>query len=679
MTENLTGNQDQQKAIILNRGPALILAGPGSGKTFTIVERIRYLITHHGVNAENILVVTFTKAAARQMRERFQTRMGGMACPVNFGTFHAVFYHILQTSASYRSDVVLSEKEKKEYLQRVLLTMQEDFSKYDPVKQAALQSAEGFFEPTDNLAEKYMDPEWLKGLLGEFGFVKNAGKIPEGFSSDFLELPVFKKAFLCFQKNIHQEGRMDFDDFASHCLHLFQTKKEVLERWQDKFQYILVDEFQDINPTQYEVVNLLAAKHKNLFVVGDDDQSIYGFGASDPKIMQQFYADYPEAVRIDLSINYRCAPGIVDLAGRLISVNKQRFSKTIRCGKKQAVKQTLQLPDQIQRKSAQAEMRFAEASNIWKPLTADNSVVIGGFTDRMQQAAAIAEKLKTIREQAQNKEAAVIFRTNTDALPVAEALSKAGLPFFIQEQIKSPYDHFVCQDLLAYLRFAHMGQKRSDFYRIMNRPVRYLSRQAVLKPEVEWEELLSFYKEKSWMLPLIEKCKKDIGLLAGMDLYAGIYYIRCGIGYDAWMEKNLTGEAKKQAFEMADFLKNSVKDFVSLESFLQHVEDYEKQLEASNRKKGEIQKGKIALLTIHGAKGLEFDHVFLPDCNEGIIPHKKSMKADEVEEERRMFYVGMTRAKEKLYLGWGMGTADNPGFISRFLADLGYREPWRNS
>ena len=587
-------------------------------------------------------MITFTKAAAWQMRERFQTRMGGMACPVNFGTFHAVFYHILQLSAPSDSNTVLSEKDKIEYLQRVLLTL--------PVQ-------------SDSQRDFPADDEWKKGLLGEIGYIKNAGCMPPNFHSMYLEDAVFKQVFLAFQRLLYMENKMDFDDFAAACKHLFHKKPQILKAWQEKYQYVLVDEFQDINPAQYEVVKLLAGTGQNLFVVGDDDQSIYGFRASDPGMMKQFLQDFPEAKQILLSVNYRCAPGIVKTAGRLIDRNRQRFPKIITAGKQEAV--------------MEADQEKEQGKQVWECLSSDQSVMMAHFVNRREQAENIAEKiLRLQKKENQIPTTAAIFRTNTDALLLAEELSRVGVPFYLPEKVKSPYSHFVCQDLLAYLRFVFEGQKREDFYRIMNKPGRYLSRQAVSKKNVDWEELLFFYQEKSWMLPGIRRMQTDVTRMAGMDLYAAVYYVRKGMGYDRWLHQTLQKDALTNALEMADFFRESVRPYAAIEQLQQHIRNYEKELESSSKKMQTERNENVSLLTMHGAKGLEFDHVFLPDCNEGIVPHKKSMKTKEIEEERRMFYVGMTRAKEKLYLSWIAGTQENPGFPSRFLADLGYRQPW---
>lgn len=287
----MQANEEQKKAIEWNTGPALILAGPGSGKTFTTVERVKYLIEVHHADPSHILVITFTKAAARQMRERFLKRMGGKPCPVSFGTFHAIFLHILKIFRGYRSGSILREKEKREYLRTVLSGMKGDFP---------------------------MEKEWEDGLLAQIGYIKNLGKMPEEFLDCGITKEQFARIFMGFQQLLREAGRLDLDDIAAAVCHLFRTDIEELARWQKQFRYILVDEFQDVNSAQYEAVRLLAGASRNLFVVGDDDQAIYGFRGSDPSVMRRFTQDFPEAVRIELSINYRSQKGIVECAGRLV-------------------------------------------------------------------------------------------------------------------------------------------------------------------------------------------------------------------------------------------------------------------------------------------------------------------------------------------------------------------------
>lgn len=307
----MQANKQQQRAIAHNTGPALILAGPGSGKTFTTVERVRYLIEVHHADPSHILVITFTKAAARQMRDRFFARMDNQFFPVTFGTFHAVFFHILKTSCHYNGSSILKEKEKREYLRAALLTLPKKFYAQNDGK---------------------MDQEWEQGLLSEIGFIKNIGKLPADFTSEYVSRQEFMRIFVSFQKQLAQEKKLDLDDFAAAVCHLFRTNPAELARWQREYSYLLVDEFQDINAAQYEAVKLLCGGKRNLFVVGDDDQAIYGFRGSDPAIMRQFLKDFPEAKQIFLSVNYRSRAGIVETAGKLIGQNRERFPKQIVAG-----------------------------------------------------------------------------------------------------------------------------------------------------------------------------------------------------------------------------------------------------------------------------------------------------------------------------------------------------------
>lgn len=631
----LQGNEQQKKAIVLNRGPALILAGPGSGKTFTTVERVRYLIEVHKVDPSSILVITFTKAAARQMRDRFFARMDGTFYPVTFGTFHAVFFQILRMSGHYESNCILTEKEKKEYLRIVFRAM---------------------------AAEVPKEEGWEEGILSEIGYLKNAGSIPADFQSGFLEMPAFKKLFMQFQRQLSEMGKLDLDDFAAAVRHLFRTNPQALALWQQRFAYILVDEFQDINETQYSVVKLLAGDEKNLFVVGDDDQAIYGFRGSDPAIMRRFEKDYPEARRIELSVNYRCSAGIVETAGKLIAANRERFFKRIEAGKKGAV---------------HLAPETAEGSVPWKPLAKDQSVWIAGFVDRRQQARCLAELIEKRRIAQPEKTIAAIYRTNTDCALLAEALKERKIPFRMREKLKSPYTHAVCQDLLAYLKFSKTDRDRSIFFRIMNRPCRYLSRQLIGPGQVSFPALLEAYRDKAYMRQLIGRLQSDVGRMAGMDLFAAVNFVRKGMGYDGWLKKQFSGKACEEAVKMADFFQESVRDFRTVERLEEHISAYEQELLEAYQKEQDGDEDAVQLMTMHGSKGLEFDTVFLPDCNEGIVPHKKSLKGKEVEEERRMFYVGMTRAKEQLFLSWVAGTRQEPGFPSRFLNECGYREAYR--
>lgn len=647
----------------------MILAGPGSGKTFTTVERVRYLMEVHQADPSGILVITFTKAAARQMRDRFFARMGNSFYPVAFGTFHAVFLQILKASGRYRPDCILREAQKREYLRAALQSME--------------YRADG--------RELSGDGDWENGLLSEIGYLKNLGRVPEDFKSAFLEQADFQKVFIAFERLLFQEGKLDLDDFAAAVLHLFRRDPETLAQWRKRFSYIMVDEFQDVNAVQYEAIKLLAGEDKNLFVVGDDDQAIYGFRGSDPSIMRRFAQDFPEAERISLSVNYRSRPGIVETAGRLVSVNRERFPKKIEAGRSaEASPDPAGRPGAVGMPGVAGMSGVAGRPELWRPLAADQSVLVGRFETRRKEAQALAALLGRLYQQCREAgsvlSAAAIFRTNGEAIWLAEALGEAKIPFVMKEKPQNPYSHPVCRDLLAYLRFAKAGRQRKDFFAIMNRPCRYLSRQLVGEGPVSLGALAMACRDRPYLRQNIEKLQADIGRIARMDLYAAVNYIRKGAGYDCWIRKELAGEKAREATEKADFFQRSMKEFHSLEQLEAHLEAYGR-TEGGAREKAplaaagpeaetvtETEGGAVELITMHGAKGLEYDTVFLPGCCEGTVPHKKSAQAGCLEEERRMFYVGMTRARERLYLSWVSGTKEEPGFPSRFLAECGYRE-----
>lgn len=594
----------------------LVLAGPGSGKTFVITRRIRSLIEEKKIPPEQILVLTFTRAAAGEMRQRFHALTEQKGYPVNFGTFHAVYYHILKSAYHYTNNPILTEKEKRELL-----------------RTAWLQTAG---ESRGQLLEEAREEQ----LLGEISCLKNLGKAPEAYDGLSLEKEVFGQFYARYSALLKERGKLDFDDMASACLRLLQTQPRILQGWQEKFRYILIDEFQDVNPVQYAAIRLIAEPRNNLFAVGDDDQSIYAFRGSDPSIMLGFPTDYPKAEQVVLHQNYRCRPAILQMAGRLIGANRNRFPKEIK-----------------------AE-READGSR----------VAIRGFVTRTEQCETLAREMGNIWRKEGEGSVAAIVRTNTDASFLAEALARNKIPFHMKEKAVSIYADPVCQDLLAYLKFAKAGRKRADFFRIMNKPVRYLARAACGQDTVSLEQLRQYYGEKGYMQQNLQRLETDLGRLMRMDLYAAVHYIRHGMGYEEFLKQQAAEQGRSYAElrEKADGFAQCVRGFSSLDALCDHIAAYEAQLARKAQEKTE-EHG-VRILTMHGAKGLEFAHVYLPDCNEGIVPHKKSMQGTEVEEERRMFYVAMTRARERLTLAYVKGDAQNPGFPSRFLWDCGYRE-----
>ena len=268
--------------------------------------------------------------------------------------------------------------------------------------------------------------------------------------------------------------------------------------------------------------------------------------------------------------------------------------------------------------------------------------------------------------------AAVIYRTNRDGTALAEELTRRGVVFHMKERLISPYRSQAAGDLLAYLSFVFDGHRRGDFLRIMNRPQRFLSREAFQEPEVCFSRLKEYYGNCSYMLPVLERLERDLQRLEGMDLYAAVNYIRKGMGYDEYLyeqEMNRSEKGEKNPLREADWFMQQVRGYEELGEFRIHIRRFEKELEEACA--GNRQGEGVSLLTMHASKGLEFDRVYLPDCNEGFTPHRKNMGENGMEEERRMFYVAMTRARDRLTLSWVAGTQKEPGIKSRFLEELG--------
>lgn len=599
MPETNLNNAGQEKAIHFGPGPMLVLAGPGSGKTYTITRRIQCLIEEKGVAPDSILVITFTKAAAQEMKNRFRSLSQGKNYPVSFGTFHAVFYHILKTTYHYRSGSILSEFEKKEILRSILIRLQ----------------------------ESDCDEEELESLISQISKFKND---PKEFTQDQMRLyhPNFAMILQRYQQEIARRKKMDFDDMILNCKRLFMDTPEVLSAWQKKFRYILIDEFQDINSHQYEIIKMMAVPENNLFVVGDDDQAIYSFRGSRPEYMRQFLLDFADAEQVTLSVNYRSTAEIVTASNQLITKNRNRIAKKMCSGKKE-----------------------------------QGNIQCKGCENRDVQTRYVIDSAEM--DFRQNKSAAIIFRTNQEAGIFAAQLSGRNIPFSVKEKLSSPYSHPVCRDLISYLSYVFEGKKRQDFYRIMNKPVRYLSGKYFQGDVIEPVYLKSLYHDVSYMKPILRKLELDIARMEKMDLFAAVNYVRKGIGYDEWLQKT-----NQEGMKEAEWFQEQVRAFRKFSDLQKDIMNLEEKLRRECKAE-ENAENAVQLLTMHASKGLEFDSVYIPNCNEGITPHKMSISNEQIEEERRMFYVAMTRAKEKLTFSWIAGTKKEPGMLSRFLSDLG--------
>ena len=606
-------DSSQKKAIEHDRGPMLVLAGPGSGKTLVITRRTQWLIEKAGVAPGNILVVTFTRAAAGEMRSRFDRLMGGRHLPVSFGTFHAVFFTILKYAYQYKVENILMENEKYDILRDIVHRID---------------------------VEMDDEKDFLMNIAGDISRVKGDMMSLEHFYSVNCSKDVFDEIYNEYNKKLKRMRRIDYDDMLLQTWQLFKERPDILLAWQKKYRYILIDEFQDINRIQYEIIRLLAKPENNLFVVGDDDQSIYRFRGAKPEILLGFTKDYPEAKLTILNKNYRSTGAIVNRAAQLINHNEQRYKKDFKA--------------------------FREKGE---------EVLVKAFVKPADQYLKMIREIVDLHEKrgVPWEEIAVIFRTNLQMAGLVEQLMMYNVPFVMKDSVPNIYEHWIAKDIFSYMNLAFGGNRREDYLRIINRPNRYISRAYLDEDPVNLSNLKDYYENKEWMLERIEQLEYDLYMLASMGPYPAIQYIRHSIGYDAYLKEYAAyrGIKAEDLLEVLDDLMDKSHAHSTWEEWFQAIGQYSETLKLRARQKFEENEG-IRLLTMHGAKGLEYDVVYIPDANDGMTPHKKALTASEQEEERRMFYVAMTRAKNDLRVyftreRYGKQAEMSP-FVGEFLA-----------
>lgn len=611
-------NRGQDEAIKHGNGPCMVLAPPGSGKTLIVTERTRYLIEESGVRPNQILVITFTRYAAREMKERFERLTAGKNYPVTFGTFHSIFYGILKCAYGIGANNLMSEKESSVLLQEVL-------------DQTDIEST----------PEVEDEEELVRELLREVGMVKNGLCHLKDFHSKYLTQDEFAEVFRSYEHQKKELKKFDFDDMLVQCYALFRKKPEILQGWQKRFQYILIDEFQDINRVQYEVIRMLAAPRYNLFVVGDDDQSIYGFRGAKPELMLYMKQEFPSLRTISLTVNYRSTEFITGAAARVILHNDTRFYKRVQSfrGKGQ-------------------------------------NVHVQEVLDEQEEAQYVTEEIqKKLDQGIKPGEIAVLFRAAVQARMISEILSEHRIPFEMRDYVTNFYRHFIVKDMMAYLQLAAGKRDRSLFLTICNRPLRYLARNSMENRQVNFEDLRKFYCDKDWMLDIIDQFDVDVRMMKNMAPYAAIQYIRKKIGYDDFLKEYAEKHqiSWKQLMDVMAELEERSKNFKSYDEWEIHIAKYTQELEEQQAKARKIKgerENKVQLMTIHSAKGLEFEDVFVIHANEGEIPHQKAEKKDEIEEERRLFYVALTRAKNNLCISYITQKNGNSIKPSRFVEEL---------
>ncbi|MBR4808009.1 MAG: ATP-dependent helicase [Lachnospiraceae bacterium] len=581
----------QETAIKHLSGPMLVLAGPGSGKTSVITHRIKYLTEEAKVDASEILVITFTKAAAKEMELRYAGLVGRSNTKVTFGTFHAVFFKILKLAYGYNAGSIVSEDVQFRIIREII--------------------EKNHFEVND-------ESEYITNALNEIGMVKNEQIPLDTYYSVNFSGDEFKVLYKAYDKALKSKRLIDFDDMMVYTYELLNARPDILDQWQKKYKYILIDEFQDINMLQYRIIKMLAAPENNLFIVGDDDQSIYGFRGAKPKIMLSFPEDFKDARQVVLDINFRSTGAIVEGAGRLISNNKERFKKEIRCDKG--------MGDPIE--------YYA-----FDKMASENTKIIGILSEAVKRGEAL-------------KDYCIITRTNLQPGLLIGKLMEFNVPFICKDGMPNIYEHWIAKDIIAYIRIALGARERSNYLRIINRPNRYVKRDVFIKDQVDFEDLYRYYEDKDYMVERLEDFYGQIKMIGKLSPYAAINFIGEGIGYRDYLKEY--ADYRRINFDdlndIFDEILGCARPYKTFDDWFSYIEDYaaqlEKQKEKSNREDG------VIITTMHKSKGLEFENVIIPEANEKITPHKKAVLDPAIEEERRMFYVAMTRAKSRLYIMW---------------------------
>ncbi|KIO61527.1 hypothetical protein B4064_3417 [Caldibacillus thermoamylovorans] len=603
-------NKEQQQAVKTTEGPLLIMAGAGSGKTRVLTHRIAYILLEKGVNPYNILAITFTNKAAREMKERINGILGGAADEIWISTFHSMCVRILRRDIDRiginRNFTILDTTDQLSVIKGILKDKNIDSKKFDP---------RGILSAISSAKNELIDAK-------QYG--KYTGNYFENIVSDVFEQ---------YEKRLLKNHSLDFDDLIMKTIQLFKRVPEVLEYYQRKFQYIHVDEYQDTNKAQYQLVHLLAAKFQNLCVVGDSDQSIYGWRGADIANILSFEKDYPNAKVILLEQNYRSTKNILQVANHVISNNVKRKPK-----------------------------------NLWTDNEKGEKIQYYRADTEQGEALFVTGKIKELVETKQRKfsDFAILYRTNAQSRAMEEMLVKANIPYTIVGGTKF-YDRKEIKDLLAYLRLVANLDDDISFVRIINVPKRGIGAtsldriaQYALQNEMSMFRALGEVERIGLSAKAMKACREFYQMLSGlnqMQEYLSVMELTEEIikrtEYREVLQAEKTLEAESRLENIDEFL-SVTKNFEESsedQTLIAFLTDLALVADIDQLDKEENVKDAVVLMTLHSAKGLEFPVVFLIGLEEGVFPHSRSlMEENDMEEERRLMYVGITRAEEELYI-----------------------------
>lgn len=613
-------NENQLKAVNHLDGPCMVLAGPGSGKTRVITYRIANMVVNKNIKPTSILAISFTKASSIEMKNRALSLSNDFRMnKVTYGTFHSVFFRILRYFENYNIESILDEKTKRIGLKNIL-------------KGLNIENAD--------------DDETIGQVINEISYVKNELMDKIDFKSEVLTNDEFIKVYNFYEEYKQQMNKIDFDDMLIKTYELLKNNKAALDRVRSVYRYILVDEFQDINKVQFEALKLIANPSNNIFVVGDEDQSIYGFRGSRPDFLLEFEEYFSNTKKVLLDINYRSKGEIIDIANRLIEKNTNRYEKVIKCGQGNGAKVNYISPE-----------------------------------DSEEEAVYIAKDIKNkIQEDyTEYTDFAVIYRTNIQSRALVDVFMDMRIPFVVKDSIVTIYDHWAAQDILAYLRIGVNPNSNKDWIRIINKPFRYISKDNLnlIKDEPDFiNSLINKCDLHPKQVKTINDLDIDISYVKGLNPKNAISYIRTTLDYDRYILDYCANRKIKTngLIEILNELESSATNFKTIQEYLDHIERVKSEIVDNKNNK---ETDGVIFTTMHSAKGLEFKNVYIIGANEGTIPHEKSYeiddeekKNDQIEEERRLMYVAITRAEENICISSPINKYGKRVSKSRFVEDI---------
>lgn len=618
-------NEMQLKAAMYENGPMFVFAGPGSGKTTVIIERVKYLIESCKVDSSSIAVITFTKMSADEMKNRFM-KICSIGQGVSFGTFHSLFFRILRQQRFMDAAAVMADEERINIIKNIC---------------------------SENSLEMSYDEEFCRDVSSEISLMKNKLMNIHSFIPCSCQKDDFIKIYEAYEKAKSDLNKIDFDDMLIDCYELLMHNEAVRQYWSDKYKYMLIDEFQDINQVQYECIKLISKKDGNIFAVGDDDQSIYGFRGSNPEFFRRFERDFEGVEKVVLNVNYRSTEQIISLCNAIIKENSMRFNKII--------------------KGTGREGKMP---------------VLIRCEDINDEAKKIAEKIKKLAAEISFTDMAVIYRANIQSRAIVDSFMNYNIPFQFKDMVPSIYEHWLARDIYAYLRLSLDKTYNDGFERIANKPSRYIDKITIFEVKNHLSDGASLIDalHKSHML---KKYAADnlgdmiyrLNVLKNKNTADAFKYIRNTIGYNEYL-KNFAEYRKIKydgLIEILDELEYGAQEYENIEDYLKYVDRLIQEIKNQrlSRKKSAPAEG-VMLSTMHSVKGLEFDTVFVISVIEDIVPHERSIFAQEIEEERRLFYVALTRAKNRLFVSIPEFKHDKKTEPSRFLKNIIRKSPQKN-